>query len=238
MRYIHGGMSDSKNGMVFTNLLGTDDPSVVAQLFARNDEYRPARAKNRMYHSILSFSPKDSAELTKPIIRDLVEEYIRLRCPEALVYGALHDSENHMHVHLAISGVDFMSERTTRLTRSQFYQIRQDLESYQKEHYPQLMHSLVYQKGRQKKLTLSEKIHKAYKKSFTLDDFKTYLKSVGRPYERKEKLHGVIVGKRKHRLSTNGITPEMIARLEKNQERMQEISQISNKRKRHIIRGI
>lgn len=115
--------------------------------FYANDQYRkPRKNGNACYHSILSFAPADAQKLTKPILWNIAQAFIRFRDPKALYFIQPHQDKNHIHLHCCISGNQFQSHKATRLSRPQFYQLRVALEQHQQRHYPQLDQSLIYNK--------------------------------------------------------------------------------------------
>ncbi len=127
------------------NLISTaDHPDAILAEFL--DNYRHLRQRkngNALYHEILSFSPEDRPHLTPAILEDLTRHYIQLRCPDALVYARAHLDTDHPHVHLLISANNLGAVRPHRLSRTAFGRAKQELEQYQKKHYPQIRHSLA-----------------------------------------------------------------------------------------------
>ena len=120
--------------------------------FKANDKYRKKRKNGVVaYHEILSFSPEDEQHLTKAMLFDLAQQYIQLRGENALCIAQAHLQENHKHIHLLFSGVEYRSSITLRLDNKNFRRIRKEIERYQREHYPELEASLVYQKWEREK---------------------------------------------------------------------------------------
>ncbi len=130
----------------------------AVQTFQANDVYRKENAdkkkiKNSVvaYHDILSFHHKDEKQLDQIILRDLTEQYIQLRCPNAVVFAKPHLHNKNLHVHILISGSDYKSKTLSRLSDAKWNKVRREIEKYQKEHYPQLENSLVYENIGKKK---------------------------------------------------------------------------------------
>jgi len=137
-------------GDPITHNLYTDGSNIetVNQAFLANARYCPPRKNGViLYHEILSISGGDRSQVTHEILTDLAQKYIALRAAEALVFGTIHFEDNP-HVHLMISGNLSHRPEKLRLSQSEFNRIKRDLERYQKENYPQLTHSLVFEQGR------------------------------------------------------------------------------------------
>ena len=94
-----------------------------------------------LYHEILSFHPEDRERLTPALLEDLARQWLALRAPQALAYGRVHYDRGHVHVHLLLSANGVHSPRRIRLSRAAFGRAKRELERYQIEHYPQLVHS-------------------------------------------------------------------------------------------------
>lgn len=100
--------------------------------FKRNAELLRARKNGVfMYHEILSIT-KDG-HLTdherKDLLRQIAERYVLMRCPNNLVYGVIHDDHSHhLHYHLMISANEVGSATRTRLSRSDFQELKAQLE--------------------------------------------------------------------------------------------------------------
>ncbi len=121
-----------------------DDLKGMIEALKQNDSYRRLR-KNSIgfYHDIISFSPEDSAAIRQNpgLLRDLVEQYVRLRCPHALAVARVHIEEDHIHIHVVISANERESGKSVRISRADFAKIKDRLRSYQQEQYPELQYS-------------------------------------------------------------------------------------------------
>lgn len=138
----------------------------AVEAFQKNDVYRSENAQKKKitrsvvcYHDILSFSHKDRSQINQEILLDLTEKYIQLRAPHAVVFAKPHLHNKNIHVHILISGSDYRSYQLTRLSDAKWNRVRKQIEKYQRQKYPQLKHSLVYddigkrkRKGKAKRL--------------------------------------------------------------------------------------
>lgn len=147
---------------------------VIIQAFQENLSYQaPRKNGNIAYHSILSFHEKDQTNLSKKVIIDLVHQYIKLRGMNTLYFGQLHQDQDHPHIHLLHTANQYKSSKATRLSRTNFYQLRADLEAYQVLNYPQLQHSLVYQQMQEFPIQQMQKsLLPIYEKAQSLLEFK------------------------------------------------------------------
>lgn len=150
------------------------DLDCIANAFEDNLQFQTRQNKLTAYHDILSFHPQDRARLSNNTIHDLVQQYIHRRAPRSLWFGQLHTDQKHLHFHLLLSGNEYQSRRASRMDRSAFYQLRVDLEQYQQEHFPELTHSLHYDKMRSYPLhLLYSRLRPIYEQAHSKTEFWT-----------------------------------------------------------------
>lgn len=228
----------------------TEGRDGAVDAFEKNDRYRQENAKRKKvrnsvvcYHDIISFHHRDKPNLTDTKLQDLTEKYIELRCPNAVVYSKAHIHNKNIHVHLLISGSEYKSQVLTRLSDAKFKKVRKEIEQYQKEQYPELRYSLVYENLGQRKRkgkargAEAEKMLKQRKPNQILDkdlmknavnDFFKVARSEQHFYDLmkghgveiykrkvggKEQPYGVLCNGRKMRFSTIGLDKKMIEQL-------------------------
>jgi hypothetical protein len=230
----------------------------IINAFEENDRYRAQNAKEKkiknsvvLYHDILSFHVADKDKISQYVLKDLVEYYIELRCPHAVVFAKPHMHNDNLHIHVLISGTNYRSSRVTRLSDSKWNSIRKEMERYQRSQYPELENSLVYDsigdKKRKGKATRKENerqmrmrentiLDKDLMKKAVLDFFKVAkstddfyhlvkdhkIETYSRPIKGKETPYGVICNGRKMRFSTIGIDKEKFAELEQREQKASE----------------
>ena len=195
--------------------------------FKYNETFRERKRKNsvKLTHEILSWHKDDTPNLTLAAIEDMAREYIQKRNPLGIYVGAIHLSKDHYHVHFCVSGVEYRSGKVMRLSKATMKNLKQSVQEYQKERYPELVHSVVaHGKSKHLQLTDREYFHKkrtgslttretlslliddALERAIDIDDFLGMLASQGlEPYFRQDKLMGVRFGKRKYRFRKLGI---------------------------------
>mgnify|MGYP000051488735 CR=1 FL=1 len=96
---------------------------------------------NYLYHEIISLKSADgfSKEKQKEMLNDIVEKYIQERANNSLVFGGIHDEKDHnLHYHLMISANEINKNKRHRLNKKQFSDIKNNIENYTLERYPEL----------------------------------------------------------------------------------------------------
>ena len=126
-------------------------PQIEAE-FLENARHIRNQPKNGvvLYHEIIAIAEADREKVTEEMLIDLTREYLQRRAPNALAYAKAQFNTESPHVHILISGNLIESGRKLRLERKEFERVKRELERYQIEKYPQLSHSIVYGKQRQK----------------------------------------------------------------------------------------
>lgn len=144
IRYITDEMKEAEKPLSIYHNLFSHDINDIINAFEDNLLYQGNRNKNTAYHIILSWHPKDNDRITRKAVYDLTQKYIQLRAPKSLWFGALHADQLHPHMHLLLSGNELQSPKASSIRRKDFYRIRTEIEEYQKEQFPELVHSLHY----------------------------------------------------------------------------------------------
>ena len=206
----------------------------MAKEYDRNESYRlRKRVDNvKVYHTILSFSPKDKELINEKIIKDVAKQYMKLRNDRNLFVGTAHIADN-VHIHLVMSGTKYLTGESNRLSRAEFHQLKLSMTEYLQKKYPELEHSYKHGKSKEKfvekniavnkacgretqKAALIKALESAYTKSKSLDDFLAKLRRQGHePYYRgkENRLQGIkFEGDRKFRFTTIGYQ-EKVAQL-------------------------
>lgn len=135
------------------------DVASVHKEFLDNFRYLPNRKNgNVLYHEILSFSDLDSPNVSLSIVEDLTRKYLDLRAPFALAFAQAHFRKTDCtHVHIMISANNKSSDRRVSLSKAEFAKVKRHLEQYQKDRYPFLEHSVVFDRSSEPKLRQSRK---------------------------------------------------------------------------------
>lgn len=99
-----------------------------------------------MYHEVISFSPEDKSVLSPEKLEDITREYLNKRCSQAIAYARIHFETENPHIHVIISANEKGRQKRIRLSKSEFQEIKLNLERYQKELYPEIKHSIAQKK--------------------------------------------------------------------------------------------
>ncbi len=211
------------------NLTGHDKARWAKQYEFNHSLRRQKRVNNNVaYHTVLSFHPHERDLLNKKILKDFANQYINLNGRDKMYLITAHvEKTNHVHLHVMVSGSTYLTGQASRLSKKEFQKLKEDLEKYQRERYPQLKDSLVHsgQKVRGKELTNSRQSNKKELKQLlesnlakanNLESFIDNLKAKGyEPYYRSQRLTGVKnKDEIKFRLSSLGISKDQIEDLE------------------------
>ena len=157
----------------------SQDTQALMQAFEDNLHTQNSRTSITAYHTVMSWHPKDAPHVTREAVYELARHYIRLRAPRALWFGQLHTDQAHPHMHLLCSGNEIASSKATSIRRPRFYSIRTQLEHYQKERFPALVHSLQYGHFRDyPQRFLRHRLLPVYEHAQTKDAFYTLAQSV------------------------------------------------------------
>lgn len=226
----------------------------IIKSFERNEDLRVHQRKDsvKAHHTILSFSAKDTPNLTDEILKDIARHYISLRGIENMYVGSIHTDKDHLHVHIVMSGTQVGTGLSSRISRMEFQNIKQAMQQYQKEKYPQLVYSLPEHGGRKNERTsvlknlknaerapykssLLELLETTYSKSRSSQHFLEQIQRHGHePYFRNGKLQGVRYdGDLKFRFSRLGFDEkklnELDAKRDKQNKEMEELRNIRNR---------
>lgn len=217
-----------------------------------NENLRILKRKDniRLYHTILSFSDRDKDHISKSLLKDISKKYVELRGKDNIFLAASHNDKDHVHLHIIQSGTKYLTGESNRISKKEFHELKLALDAYQKEKYPELVHSLP-DHGKSLRLQRTEKEHQlqkregklsnkqqllqtietVYEKSKSLDHFLVQLKSEGYdPYYRGGKLYGIEdIDGRHYRFKTLDYTDKLDSlqkQAETEEKELQELSDL------------
>lgn len=210
--------------------------------FEHNQSLRSTKRKDEVkaYHTVISFHDKDREHIDKAVLKDIAKEYMKQKGVDIMYIATAHYDQEHIHIHIAESGAKYMTGKANRMSKQQFANLKVAMETYQKERYPELVHSVSGRNTKSKlshlndrttqKNTLSKLLEEGYANSKSLDDFVAYLESSGhQPYYRNGVLTGIkYEGDRKFRFSKLGYDKEKMGELSTRDEEQKELSELSN----------
>lgn len=229
--YLERGRPDER--FRFHHNLYSNRREAVREEFEENAQHLKQRQGGVfLYHEILSIkkTQKISELLQKERLFEIAKNYLLSRAPRSLAYGVLHDDKGaHLHYHLMISANEVGRSERIRLSKSQFAEIKTQLELWVLERYPELEQTRVMGKvasgeklsragGELKRRTgktperddLKERLRSIFRLSEDRGDFFTLLERAQvRIYARGQSIgfEDLKTG-RKHRLKTLGLEGE------------------------------
>ncbi|MEM6806204.1 MAG: relaxase/mobilization nuclease domain-containing protein [Bacteroidota bacterium] len=204
-----------------------------ARSFEENEQYRKRKRVNSvvLFHEILSWHSADRSHLTLEKMEDMTRKYIELRNPHGLYVAIAHVHNENPHVHICSSGVEYRSGKSMRISRKEFRDLKQSIETYQKEKYPEITYSKVLHSkvrsgksfsdgeyyikqrspGKSIKEYLKKKIDECLQSTDSLLEFLNSLTKDGaEPYYRNGKPTGIRFKGRKHRFRQLGVDPSKL----------------------------
>lgn len=221
---------------VFTHNLRSHPTDIkgLTNEFMINESFRTFHRSDQIYlnHEIISFSALDSPKITPEVLTDIMEKYVSLRGSEGVYLGAIHQDKEHIHLHVAVSGLAYRTGKSFYLPKDKLNELKKELQEYQKEKYPELKHSLPKHGGRKEYLSdrewqankkegrnsIKEKIEPLIKEAFgKAGSQKEFLELLTKQnlhhYERNGIATGIIVDETKIRFTRLGISKEEINKL-------------------------
>lgn len=205
---------DQKMPPIITHNLRSNTPEEWRKEFLFNESFRNVHRRDAVIcrHEILSFSSLDKEKISEEILRDVATQYIQLRGNTGIYLGAIHmhDTENY-HIHF-ITGLEYLTGRSFHISPRELTELKQELQRYQLEKYPELEHSLPnhgkgkeylsekeyqYKQRTQRELIkegISQKVQQALSQSATRSEFIAQLQQLELfHYERKDRLQGIVL---------------------------------------------
>lgn len=216
--------------------------------FEKNESLRKCKRSDavKLYHTVVSFHQKDSQFLSEKVLRDITREYMKQRGENIYLATVHYDKESHIHIHCVESGTRYMTGEANRLSKQGFQNLKINLQTFQKEKYPELSHSLPRHqketKGRGKEQMIASRqtqkqslltyLKQAEQSSKSMNDILAILKEQGHePYYRNGNLTGVkYEGDTKFRFSGLGYDKEKIAELNQRFEENRQLQELDDLR--------
>ena len=240
---------DSKGySFAITHNLKGDSIDEWVKQYKVNEECRQHKRANSVIltHEILSWHKDDAKNISLDKLEDIARQYVKERNINGMFVAVPHFDKEHYHVHICASGIEYRTGKTMRLAKKDLQILKQKVQQYQLEKYPELNKSIVnHGKLPKYKALLSEKEYQyklrtgrasnkeqvigmlktCYKKANSKKDFFEMLRESGlSTYVRGGRIYGVVFGERKFRLKTLGFTEERLHDLDIAFNRTKELS--------------
>ncbi|WP_438947047.1 relaxase/mobilization nuclease domain-containing protein [Sediminibacterium sp.] len=161
------------------------------------------------HHIILSWARADAKKLTDAKLKAIIKKFIELRGKDLIYVFSKHNDKEHIHLHGAI-GSARLNGLSSRVSKATFAEIKTQLDTYQKEMFPELIslpnHGAKRNKSfsaalgknpiitsrESKKISLLKLIEQCHRSGYSEDKLlKTLQKNGHSPYYRNGKLTGV-----------------------------------------------
>ena len=247
--------SSNKTFTITHNIKGDKIEDWVRQ-YKENEGYRRIKKNNSVIlsHEVISFHKDDNVSLEQ--LEDIARKYIELRNPSGMYVIAPH-FDKQFHLHICTSGLGYKTGKSLRMSKTEFGNLKKQMQGYQIEKYPHLSKSIVaHGKSEKKDKALSDReyqikrrtgraTHKeqvigvlknCYKKSNCKDDFFEMLKESGlQTYIRGGKIYGVNYENRKYRFKTLGFTEERLNELDIWVKRNKELGRLRKFKKGKLL---
>lgn len=229
------------HGFVITHNLNGETPQTWVRSFQENENKRRKKSERknavRLRHIVLPWSGNDT--VTNEAMEDMTREFMRLYNPHAVYLAVAHEPDelhDHPHVHIIAGGTDRFG-RAMHLINEADRILKQTSEAYQREHYPEYVHSQIEhgqkrKRGRSQgrdywpkrhgtsyKDTLGAVLQKAYREAISYQDFLDRINDAGLiTYTRRGNVVGIKYDNRKHRFRLFGITKDRLWELKEREQ--------------------
>lgn len=133
-----------KSFAITHNLKGDTIKEWVEQ-YIKNEECRKNKRVDSVLctHEIVSFHRDDAKNISLEKLEDMARQYIQKRGKNALSVAVPHFDKQHYHIHLCVSGVEYLTGKGMRLSKVQLHGLKKELQEYQVRKYPELSRSVV-----------------------------------------------------------------------------------------------
>lgn len=136
--------------LLVTKFIKGKNPSAdtIAKQYAVNESYRKIKRSNSvlLYMDIISFHPDDYEKLLDDrILKKITRSWLRKRAPKAMATAVVHrkSTSKNTHVHVTISGINYATGESIRLSREAYKEAKITAENFQQKHYPFLKKSEI-----------------------------------------------------------------------------------------------
>ena len=212
----------------------------MVDFFLDNERFRKVKRKDSVIvrEFYISFSPKDANLITQAALKDMARYFLKRFDPLTAGIAVPHFDKEHIHIHFLFAGIQYRTGKSNDKNNKEFRKFKRDVEAYQIRNYPELVHSIVqfkskekgraYQKdgeyrskkrtGKSNKEFLKETLEQTFAQSKSFEKAIQKMKEKGINYYRKsEARHGVVFENKKYRFSTLGVEGLVRKVLEKTQ---------------------
>lgn len=145
LEYFNQPLEKGKTPILHNLTTQTDHLKRIEAEFLENSTYQKrTKSTVTLYHEILSWGELDKEKISEEILTELTRKYLEIRAPDALAYAKYQYNTENKHVHILISGNEYHSTKQVRLSKYDFQKVKQEMELYQQQRYPELNNSLIF----------------------------------------------------------------------------------------------
>jgi hypothetical protein len=119
----------------------------IAKDFEKNNQFIKRRNSKQIgiYHFILSFHSKERYLLDDSKLFDFGQKFCQLmNADKSLAFLRPHWEKDNIHLHCAMSASHFGNGKSRRMSKAKWKEVQIAMNEFQKEHYKELKHSLLY----------------------------------------------------------------------------------------------
>jgi len=222
INYILQEGKNEKPEIISHNLRSDTIPGYTKE-FIENESFRQHTRSDQVYlfHEIISFNAsEDNNQIGPEVIRDIANEYFRLRGHEGVMLGAVHRDKEHVHLHVCVSALQFRTGTSFRLSKGELRELKVSLQDYHKQKYPGISksfpehgkgkaylkdfkwHALQREQRNLLKEQINDKVRSCFEKSASQKEFLELLREENLyHYERGGKPYGIEYEDTKFRFS-------------------------------------
>lgn len=243
-----GKIVDYTQHSIFHNMKNRSLEGIFEELEANHEQYSPKRSGHNIAMSgFISFHPKDRDVIDNEIMDDVTMKFLQTAYPDTLGFATTHTSDNR-HAHFIVSGNNFMSKTSTRLSNQRLLEVHKIMQEYTKQKIPGLTVSLdlsrwgkrlhseksYHMKKRNPDLQLTkeklqEKVQDIFRYSKSSEQFYSLLQFEGfTTYQFRDLVQGIVFGDdgKKIRFSRLGIEQKQLAELDRQYTRLNELDNL------------
>lgn len=199
---------------------------------------------NYAYHTKISLGKLDAEKVNDAILKSIATKFMALRGSLSVYVAVVHfDKPDMPHLHIIHSANDLRG-KATRQSKGEFAKLKRELEEYQREKFPELVHSKVehrnlalksdkqisgdkFYKNRRTesdKSAIGKQLQSAYAKAHSLKELIRDLESNGYEiYYRNGRPQGICHKNLKHRFSKFGLDKDKFSALKQLEEKEEKI---------------
>jgi hypothetical protein len=189
------------------------DVNGLTKEFLENESYRKYTRSDQIFlnHEILSFSSRDSPKITTGVLKDIMDKYVSLRGSQGVYLGAIHQDTEHIHLHIAVSGLAYRTGRSFYLPKNKLNELKRELQDYQIEKYPELKYSLPKHGTNKEYLTDREwRASEKEGRKFTKEKISTILLSAFENAKTQNEFLSILTKQNLHYYERNGVATGII----------------------------